>query len=53
MAKLAEQRLPDFKPQGLINTAWAFAVADFYSDQLFGQLFTHRWNMVVWSDVDA
>ena len=53
LARLAEQRLPDFNPQELVNTAWAFAVANFYLDRLIGPQFTHRCNMVVWSNVDA
>ena len=35
LAKAAERRLIDFKPQELANTAWAFATASRRDEKLF------------------
>ena len=36
LARMAERRLDQFNGQNFANTAWAFAVVNFYSDVLFG-----------------
>ena len=38
LAKAAERRLSEFKPQELANTAWAFATADHSDEKLFATL---------------
>ena len=35
LARAAEQRMPDLNPQGISNTAWAFATAGTPDAQLF------------------
>ena len=38
LANAAKQRLGNFNPQDLYNTAWAFAAADYVHEQLFTEL---------------
>ena len=38
LARAAERRLSEFKPQNVANTAWAFAIVNYRDEKLFAAL---------------